>query len=242
MTVSSLDRTAFRTAPCDVGRAEIFDDSTGLGLVRTTPREDPGLWAEFLRGARRSYEKHGVTMAMEQDARRIGAETALFFATIDRAGDVVGGVRGQGAYQRAEQSHALTEWAGNPGRDMIRSMIDSRVGDGVVEMKTAWVGSHATDPGLVAGALARVAIPTMDAMDVRWVMATAAEHVLRRWESSGGRVAESVPHAAYPDARYKTRIMWWDRHSIQDDAQPVVLSLMRRDARALDRSATSAAA
>lgn len=242
MTVSSLERTTPRTALCAVNRAEIFDDSTGLGLIRTTPGQDPALWSEFLRGARASYARHGVTTAIEADEHRLTSETALFFASVDMAGNVVGGVRGQGAYERAEQSHALTEWFGNPGREMIRSMIDARVDDGVVEMKTAWVGADAADPGLVAGALARVALPTMDAMNARWVMATAAEHVLRRWESSGGRVEESIPHAAYPDSRYRTRIMWWDRLSLVDDAQPVVLSRMRKDARALNRSAAFVAA
>ncbi|SNT08986.1 hypothetical protein SAMN05421642_10962 [Rhodococcoides kyotonense] len=220
----------------------MHDDITGLTLVRTTPYDDPDLWFEYLRGAHISYAKHGVEVAVDQDADRIASETALFFVSIDRTGDVVGGVRGQGAYRSAQQSHALTEWAGNPGREQVRDMIDARIGDGVVEMKTAWVGSDTADGGAVAGALARVAVPTMDAMNVRWIMATAAEHVLRRWESSGGRVAEHVPFAAYPDARYRTRIMWWDRRTVQLDAQPVVLSRMYRDARALRNSAAMLAA
>ncbi|RRQ27243.1 hypothetical protein DK926_14090 [Rhodococcus sp. Eu-32] len=241
MSFSTVDTAPARSWRY-VGRAEVHDALTGLTLVRTTPLDDPDLWSEYLRGAHISYAKHGVEVVLDADSRHLASETALFFVSIDGTGAVVGGVRGQGAYTSADQSHAMTEWAGNIGREQVRDMIDSRLRDGVVEMKTAWVNADFADAGAVAGALARVAVPTMDAMNVRWIMATAAEHVLRRWESSGGRVAEHVPYAAYPDERYRTRIMWWDRRSIQVDARPDVLSRMYRDARALRHSAAAVAA
>ncbi len=131
-----------------------------------------------------------------------------------------GGVRAQGPYVCASQSHAVVEWAGNRGLDAVREAIATRIPDGVVEMKSAWVSPKSPHAGKLSAALARVALPTMERLQSRFVMATAADHVLSRWESSGGRVDTQIPAAAYPDGRYRTRMMWWDRRSLRADADP----------------------
>jgi hypothetical protein len=146
--------------------------------------------------------------------------TALFFAAIDRAGRVIGGVRAKGPYRNAEDSHAVEEWRGQPGQDAVRKMIDDRVPFGVVEMKTAWV---ADDPNRNRGlttTLARSAYPAMALLDCQFLMATAATHVLDSWRSSGGIVASKIPATPYPDARYRTKIMWWDRRTFVNHAEP----------------------
>ncbi|GAA4820294.1 hypothetical protein [Tomitella cavernea] len=43
--------------------------------------------------------------------------------------------------------------------------------------------------------------------------------MLDRWCSSGGVVADAVPATPYPDARYRTRIMWWDRAEVLVNAE-----------------------
>ena len=39
----------------------------------------------------------------------------------------------------ADDSHAVVEWAGQPGQQAVRDMINDRVPFGVLEMKAAWV-------------------------------------------------------------------------------------------------------
>ena len=51
-------------------------------------------------------------------------------------------------------------------------------------------------------------------------MATAAAHVLNRWRSSGGVVTAGIPAAPYPDERYQTKMMWWDRRDFVNHAEP----------------------
>ncbi len=205
----------------------------GVRLVLSYPATDDYLWDEYLSGAWESYRRHGAQAALDVPAMRDGVSTSLFYALVDGDGVVVGGVRAQGPYVCASQSHAMVEWTGNRALDAVRETIAARIPEGVVEMKSAWVSPGSRYAGKLSAALARVALPTMERLQSRFVLATAADHVLSRWESSGGRVDVRIPAAAYPDARYRTRMMWWDRRSLRADADPAVWPLMWSEHRTL---------
>ena len=138
MSVPQLDATDRDILSLDKGICW-WDHDTRCTLVVSQPSSEPDLWREYLRGALRSYRKHGVERVLDLDTIRSGADTALFFAAVDDDGTVVGGVRAKGPYRSAEESHAVVEWAGCPGLDAVRKMIADRIPFGVVEMKTAWV-------------------------------------------------------------------------------------------------------
>lgn len=212
------------------GLSTLSDSASETRLVMSTPAMDPALWLEYLGGAERTYARHGVEIALDVDSVADGLDTAVFYAAVDADGRVVAGVRGQGPYLGSAQSHALVEWEGNAARADVAAMIDSRIADGVVEMKSAWVDPAAERPAALSALLSRTALPTMMFTGARYVLATAADHVLRRWESGGGRVAENIAPAAYPDERYRTRMMWWDRFTIADDVAPEVWSEIMREA------------
>lgn len=225
MTLASeldLGSTSIHTTGVDIS------GTGGIRLVVSTPSADLGLWEEYLCGAAASYKQFGAEAALDFEAVRDGESTSLYYAIVDN-GVVVGGVRAQGPYLCASQSHALIEWDGNAGQSGVRDAIESRIPDGVVEMKSAWVSPNAPHPGKLSAALARVALPTMERLHSRYVMATAADHVLARWASSGGRVDAEIPAAAYPDDRYRTRLMWWDRRTLFQDADPAVWQRMRAE-------------
>jgi hypothetical protein len=196
------------------------DAESDTTIVVSQPQADPELWTEYLAGAQRSYHKYGVDAALDWDEIADGSATALFFAAIDSSGKVVGGVRAKEPYDDAEESHAVVEWAGQPGLDTVRKMIGDRIPFGLSEMKTAWVSD---DPGTsreLTTTLARTAMHTMALLDIQFIMATAAAHVLDRWRSSGGVVVSRVPATPYPDERYRTKIMFWDRRTYANHAQP----------------------
>ena len=195
------------------------DPDIDCTLVISTPSADPDLWAEYSVGAQRSYRKHGVECALDSDALRNGTDTLVYFAVIDAAGQMVAGVRGIGPLQSADDSHAVVEWAGQPAQEAVRNMINDRVPFGVLEMKSAWVTDEsdriAVLPTLWPAALSHVTA----LLDVQFCMATAAAYVLNRWRSAGGVVA-SIPAAPYPDERYQTKMMWWDRRDFVNHAEP----------------------
>jgi len=195
------------------------DPDIDCTLVISQPSADPGLWTEYARGARRSYRQHGVERALDVDALRTGADTVMFFGVIDRTGKMVAGVRAKGPLRSADDSHAVVEWAGQPAQQAVRNTINDRVPFGVLEMKSAWATDHPDRNRSLTQAVARTAFHMMALLDVQFCMATAAAHALNRWRSSGGVVA-GIPATPYPDERYQTKMMWWDRSDWVHHAKP----------------------
>ena len=202
------------------------DQATGCWIAACTPSSDPELWNRYLEGAQRSYQEHGLEWVLNVDAIQDGADTALFFAAVDPEGRVVGGTRVVGPLRSPEDSHSLVEWEGNPGRDALREMIANRIPFGVVEVKSAWTDSRAYGSRALSSVLARTGLPIMTLLDVQFIMATSAAHVLEQWRSGGGVVASKIPATAYPDDNYRTKVMWWDRRTIATTADPEQYKLM----------------
>jgi hypothetical protein len=219
MTVISLD-TATVTDGFHLREGLSWHDpDVDCTLVVSQPETDPDLWTEYARGAQRSYRKHGVECALDVDALRSGADTVMFFAVLDDAGKMVAGTRAKGPLRSADDSHALLEWAGQPGQQAVRTMITERLPFGVLEMKSAWITDDPDRSRHLTAVLPRSCFHMMALIDVQFCMATAATHVLNQWRSSGGVIA-SIPAAPYPDDRYQTKLMWLDRRNFVNYAQP----------------------
>ncbi len=195
------------------------DPDTDCSVVLSQPDTDPELWNRYLDAAQHSYRRHGVEAVVDAAAIRDGADTALFWTVLDRRGNMVGGLRAKAPLSCADDSHAVVEWDGWPGLAMVRKMINDRVPFGVTEMKTAWVSDNRASQHAITNLLARTAYHATSVMGVQFVMATAAQHVLELWKSGGGVVAP-IPATPYPDERYRTKMMWWDRRTMVNHSQP----------------------
>lgn len=196
-----------------------WDPDTECELVVAEPAAEPDLWAEYSEGAQDSYRKYGVECALDLEAMRTGEDTAMFLAALNPAGQVVAGVRAVGPLQSADESHAVVEWAGQPDQATVRKMINDRVPFGILEMKSAWVTDDPGKSPSLTKALARSGFHMMALLDIQFCMATAASYVLDRWQTSGGVVAP-IRATPYPDERYRTKLMWWDRSIFINQADP----------------------
>lgn len=219
MTVPQLDATASH-AFRPTSRFEWWDPDAECSLVVSSPSADPALWKDYLTGAERSYRKHRVERALDLAAFRDGADTAMFWATVDVDGRVIGGVRAKGPLICADESHAVVEWAGQPSLPAVRKVITDRLPFGVVEVKTAWVTTDPERNQSLTRVLARAPLHAMVQLNTQFAMATAASHVLDRWASSGGVVHPKIPATPYPDERYRTKLMFWDRRKFANHAEP----------------------
>lgn len=202
---------------------EWHDSDIDCTLVVSTPRADRVLWAEYASGALRNYRKHGVECALDTEALRTGSDTVMFFAVVDDAGRTVAGLRAIGPLRSAEDSHALIEWSGQPGEQVVRNMINDRAPFGVLEMKSAWATDDPDRSHRITEAMARSAFHMMALLGNQFCMATAAAYALNRWRSSGGVVA-SIPATPYPSERYQTKMMWWDSQDFVNHAKPEQVS------------------
>ena len=197
-----------------------FDSDTSCTVVVSTPSADPTLWADFVEGAARSYHRHGIESALDMDSLLDEANTQLFHVVVNDAGAIMGGIRAKGPLESAEESHAIVEWEDRPGLHTVRKMLTDRLPFGVVEMKTAWMTDDPNRSRSLGNTLARTPFSAMAVLDAQFVVATAGSHVLNRWRTSGGVVANKVPATPYPDDRYRTKMMWWDRSTFTNDAAP----------------------
>lgn len=201
-----------------------FDSDTGCTVVVSTPSADPALWHDFVDGAARSYHRHGIETALDMDSLLDEANTQLFHVAVNDAGAIMGGIRAKGPLESAEESHAIVEWKDGPGQRTVRKMLTDRLPFGVVEMKTAWMTDDPNRSRSLGNTLARTPFSAMALLDAQFVVATAGAHVLSRWRTSGGVVATKVPATPYPDDRYRTKMMWWDRSTFTNDAAPEQVS------------------
>jgi hypothetical protein len=64
--------------------------------------------------------------------------------------------------------------------------------------------------------------------------------VLDRWQSSGGVLAAAVPATPYPDHRYRTKMMWWDRRTFAQHAEPDQVSKILTEITQIQRRYQSA--
>lgn len=201
-----------------------FDPESQCTIVLAQPTTEPELWGEYARGAKSSYHKHGVERALDIPALERGDDTSLFCAGLNEAGQMVGGVRAKGPYTAVDQCHAVVEWDGQPGLAAVRKSVGDRLPFGVVEIKSAWVSDDPEQSRALTDVLARLPLHSMLLLDSQFAVATAAAYVLNRWLSSGGVLAAKIPATPYPDARYQTKMMWWDRGTYANHADPKQVS------------------
>jgi hypothetical protein len=212
-----------RPNPAEPPQRSYWDPKSGCRFVAATPAARPDLWVAYLAGAVTNYRRHGVEKVVEYDHIRDGESTSLFFAALDGSNRVVAGMRAQGPYVTAEQSHAMIEWTGHEGQRDVRKLISDRIPFGAVEMKTGWVSDSAPRRRELTNALARLFVHSMTILYAQFAFGTVATHAVARWKTTGGIVADGLTPVPYPDDRYLTTMMWWDRASFADHADPAQL-------------------
>jgi hypothetical protein len=215
-----------------------WDPKSECSLTIAEPAEAPELFAEYHAGAVKSYARFGVADALDPDAGACAEDTALFWALTDVDGRVVGGVRAKGPLASPDESHAVVEWAGRPGESAVRTMIADRIPFGVLEMKSAWLNAAGARNQNRAKIIARSGFHAMALIGIDFCMATSAAYILEQWRSSGGVVAP-IPATPYPDERYETKMMWWDRRTFAvhgESAQVAAINLEMAQVRRRQRS------
>ena len=226
--MTSIELSAPRATITDRGRIGCWDPRAECTITMATPAAEPDLFARYHCGAVASYARFGVADALDPDTARCAQDTALFWVLTDISGEVVGGVRAKGPLLVPEDSHALIEWAGQPGECAVREMITTRIPRGIIEMKAAWLAKEPSGERHRARMIARSGFHALAVYDLDFCMATSAAHILEQWSSSGGVIAP-IPATPYPDARYHTKMMWWDRRTFGTNGHPEQVEAIHRE-------------
>lgn len=206
--------------------ASIWDERLDVRFEINRPVDRQDLWQCYVRGVTASYRKYGVESALDLPSTSTGATTRLFIVGVDSNGNIVSGMRVQGPLRSSNDAHITKEFSGSP---LVRAVIDEAVPCGVIEIKGCWVGSAIENRSAVSDALARCYIHAMDVLDVQFACCSAAAHAVRRWQSTGGQLVKELAPVPYPDDRYETVMLWWDRTTVSRFADPEQLSQIQRE-------------
>lgn len=211
--------------------------NTTVLIVMARPESRPDLWTQYLDGLERTYLSFGAEAALDLRAIFTGRELPLFAVAVDAAGDVVGGLRAHGPFVDPSEAHAVAEFASDPiGQRTVWDLVEARLDRGVAEIKGVWTAPDVPKRRVVSNALARGYIHMMETLDVDFVFCTAADHAARRWATAGGRPVDGLAPVAYPDARYRTSMLWWNRASYAEHCDPEQLRLVRTESALLSQS------
>jgi hypothetical protein len=213
--------------PCSVS---FWDPSSGARLEAHVPEERPDLWHGYVAGVIRAYQRYGVEGALDLDSFANGASTSLFFVATNASGDVIAGLRVHGPLVMPDDAHAISEFdIDRAAQASVRRMIANRLNFGVLEVKGVWVGDSAVRRAELSATMARCFLHAMTLSGAQFAFCTAGAHAVKRWESSGARTTNSVRPVPYPDERYQTVIMWWDKERLSG-ADPAQLRRYRTEA------------
>jgi hypothetical protein len=199
--------------------ASFVDLRSGVRVEVHRPSSAPVRWRSYLEGAEARYRSHGVLPALDRPTLEDGSAVSLVFVAVAPDDRVVGGIRVHGPLRDTSEAFALAELAGHPRLCEVDALVSERIYDGLVEVKGAWVAADAAAPGL-SDALARCHVHAMAWFGVRWAMCTCADTIAPRWSSSGGRPDGELAPVPYPDRRFRTILLWWDRLSLARRATP----------------------
>lgn len=191
------------------------DEASGLTLILGDARRSPALWQAFLDGARRRYQLHGIEnmVAASDAAIARGIER---FSAIVRDGQVVAGLRMRGPLTEADLP-ICRELDAFPASEIVHAKIRARLGEGVLEGKTAWVEKGFDGDGaaltrqLVAGSYMQLA-----ATGCRWSVGTVSPFSLPLFADNGGIVDEDVGAVPFPSDELLTSVVWYDQTLVKD--------------------------
>ncbi|WP_157647243.1 hypothetical protein [Actinomycetospora chiangmaiensis] len=176
-------------------------------MTVSTPVARPDLWESYVAGALEVYSSHGVAPALELDPDL----TSLMFVAHDRHGRVRGGMRSQGPLDHPAEAQALAVWENDA---TLRRWLRARLADGLVESKGLWVAPGFEGRRDVVNAFGRAPVYASTILGARHGIGSAARHSERLWTSSGAIVEDGIPAVPYPDDRYLTRLVSWDRWNL----------------------------
>jgi molybdopterin/thiamine biosynthesis adenylyltransferase len=215
----------WRHGPGERPLASFVDRHSGLRLELHHPLEAPQRWLAYLDGAESRYREHGIELALDRRHLEDGRSTSLFFVAVDADDRVVAGIRCHGPLRAASEAYALREIGNHPRLQEVRDTLADCVGFGLVEIKGAWIEAGPPRPGL-SSALARCHVHAMNWFGARFALCSTAVETATRWQTTGGRPLEGLVPVAYPDDRYETILLWWDRDRNEELSQPDQWSLI----------------
>ncbi len=188
----------------------------------------------YLNEAEGKYRSHGFEGTLRRQELEDGHDVPLFFLGFNAEGEPVAGVRFHGPLEGSHQAFLMEEMADSPEIEDIQALIEREIRLGAIEVKGAWSkGAAVTGVRLIA-AITRSATHAMNWLGAEFAIAAVSDTLEEVGTPAGGRKfgTASVP---YPDERYRTICVSWERSRSYELCTPPHQQALRREAEELLR-------
>jgi molybdopterin/thiamine biosynthesis adenylyltransferase len=208
--------------------SSFVDQDSGVRFEGHHPLERPDLWKIYLNEAEGKYRSHGFEGTLRRQELEDGHDVPLFFLGFNAEGEPVAGVRFHGPLEGSHQAFLMEEMADSPEIEDIQALIESEIRLGTIEVKGAWSkGAAVTGVRLIA-AITRSATHAMNWLGTEFAIAAVSDTLEEVGTPAGGRKfgTASVP---YPDERYRTICVSWERSRSYELCTPPHQQALRRE-------------
>ena len=208
--------------------SSFLDQDSGVRFEGHHPLERPDLWKIYLNEAEGKYRSHGFEGTLRRQELEDGHDVPLFFLGFNAEGEPVAGVRFHGPLEGSHQAFLMEEMIDSPEIEDIQALIEREIRLGTIEVKGAWSkGAAVTGVRLIA-AITRSVTHAMNWLGTEFAIAAVSDTLEEVGTPAGGRKfgMASVP---YPDERYRTICVSWERSRSYELCTPPHQQALRRE-------------
>src|SRR5664280_2092969 len=214
--------------------ASFVDQESGVRFEGHHPLERPDLWKVYLNEAEGIFRSRGFESTLRRVELEEGNGVSLFILAFDTDGNAVAGVRFHGPLEGSHQAAIIEEMASSPEIGMIRDLIEQEIRLGAVEIKGLWSKGATVVGTQLRTAMSRSITHGMNWLGAEFAFAAVSDMLLPIGGPTGaGQIGTQwVP---FPDERYRTVAVSWNRGRTYELSTPVNQQAYRREAEQLLR-------
>ena len=190
--------------------------------------ERPDLWRLYLNEAEGRYRSRGYEGTLRRRELEEGHGVGLFFIGFTPEGEAVAGVRFHGPLESSHEAALMEEMASSPEIDDYRALIEENLHLGVIEVKGAWSKGEAAVGVRLVAAISRSVTHAMNWLGSERAVAATSDTLVPVGSVAGGRQVGSA-WVPYPDERFRTVCVTWQRAKSQELATPEHRVLLRQE-------------
>ena len=211
-----------------------MDQESGVRFEGHHPLERPDLWKVYLNEAEGIFRSRGFEGTLRRLELEEGNDVSLFLLGFDPEGNAVAGVRFHGPLEGPHQAAIIDEMASSPEIGVIHDLIDQEIRLGAVEVKGAWSKGAAVVGSRLLTAISRSVTHGLNWLGAEFAIAAVSDTLMPVGTVTGG-VQVGTHWVPFPDERYRTIAISWQRGRTYELATPENQQAYRREAEQLLR-------
>jgi molybdopterin/thiamine biosynthesis adenylyltransferase/nitroreductase len=210
------------------------DQESGVRFEGHHPLERPDLWKVYLNEAEGIFRSRGFEGTLRRLELEEGNDVSLFLLGFDPDGNAVAGVRFHGPLEGPHQAAIIEEMASSPEIAMIHDLIEQEIRLGAVEVKGAWSKGASVVGSRLLTAISRSVTHGLNWLGAEFAIAAVSDTLMPVGTVTGG-VQVGTHWVPFPDERYQTIAISWQRGRTYELATPENQQAYRREAEQLLR-------